>query len=137
MLDESNLPRHLWGHAVLTATFLINRSPCSSIQDKIPAVVMKKEVDLQKIKIFGSKAWVHIMPKQDKLSSRAFPARMVGYAVNGYRLWNPKTISLIVSRDVRFDETNIRYTEKKEPQYETKEILDILFKKNQIARMEN
>lgn len=27
ILDESNLPRYLWGHAVITATYLLNRSP--------------------------------------------------------------------------------------------------------------
>ncbi|KAJ8969866.1 hypothetical protein NQ314_001550 [Rhamnusium bicolor] len=33
--------------------------------------------------------------------------RMVGYRTNGYRLWNPATDEIIVSRDVRFDETDI------------------------------
>lgn len=35
--------------------------------------------------------------------------RMIGYANNGYKLWNPKTDEIIVSRDVRFDENNTRY----------------------------
>lgn len=109
MLDESNLPRHLWGQAILTATFLINRSPCSSISYKVPARIRNKEFKFNKIKIFGCKAWAHIMPRQDKLSNRAIPARMVGYSMNGYTLWNPETDEIFVSRDVRFDETNIKY----------------------------
>lgn len=34
---------------------------------------------------------------------------MVGYSTNGYRLWYPNTNSIVVSRNIVFDEdTNIR-----------------------------
>lgn len=128
MLDESCLPRYLWGNAVLTATYLINRSPCSAINNRVPAKVMNREFNLEKIKVFGCKAWVHIMPRQDKLSSRATQARMIGYAANGYKLWDPMTDEVIISRDVRFDETDIKYEEKlniQEPKrYIVEEIID-------------
>ncbi|CAH2096632.1 unnamed protein product [Euphydryas editha] len=39
--------------------------------------------------------------------------RFVGYQNIGYRLWNPETNKIIVSRDVRFDETQIQYKEQK------------------------
>lgn len=109
MMNESNLPPHLWGQAVLTATYLINRSPSSSIDNKIPAKIKNAEFNLKKIKTFGCMAWVNVMPRGDKLSSRAIPARMVGYNINGYTLWDPNTDKIIVSRDVRFDESKISY----------------------------
>lgn len=34
---------------------------------------------------------------------------MVGYASNGYRLWNPKTNEIILSRDTTFDENNFKF----------------------------
>lgn len=66
---------------------------------------------MSKLKVFGSKAWVHILPKQDKFSERAEEMRFVGYSTNGYRLWDPETNEIKISRDVRFNETHIKYTE--------------------------
>lgn len=108
-MDESNLPRHLWGEAVLTATLLINRCPSKAINFGIPAEIFGKEMMLEKLKIFGSKGWMVVMPKRDKFDKRAIPVRMVGYAKTGYKVWDPVTDSVIVTRDVRFDETDIRF----------------------------
>lgn len=39
---------------------------------------------------------------------------MIGYAQNWYRLWNPRTEKIIIPRDVKFDETKIKYEAKNE-----------------------
>lgn len=109
MLDESNLPRHLWGQAILTATFLINRSPTAALRFKIPAIEFGTEFDLNKIKVFGCKAWATIIPRGDKFDNRAITVRMVGYAKNGYKVWNPETDEVFITRDVKFQESNIKY----------------------------
>ncbi|KAI8435899.1 hypothetical protein MSG28_004091 [Choristoneura fumiferana] len=49
------------------------------------------------------------MPRGDKLEKRAKEMRMIGYASNGYRLWDPKADLILISRDVRFDENDFVY----------------------------
>lgn len=44
------------------------------------------------------------LPKASKLEPRALEMRVVGYAGAGYRLWNTENNSIIISRDVTFDE---------------------------------
>lgn len=48
---------------------------------------------------------------------------MVGYGNNGYRLWNPNTKEIIKSRDVRFDESQIKYNERKQSKYKSTEYM--------------
>lgn len=109
ILDQSNLPRYLWGEAVLTATYLINRCPSKSINNRVPAKIFGKEMNLQNLRIFGAKGWMVIIPKRDKFDERAIPVRMLGYAKTGYKVWDPRTDTVVVTRDVRFDENDIKY----------------------------
>lgn len=37
--------------------------------------------------------------------------RFMGYQQNGYRLWDSENNKIVVSRDVRFDENQIKYSE--------------------------
>lgn len=116
ILDESKLPRHLWGEAVLTATFLINRCPSKSINNQVPAKIFGRDSWMNKLRVFGCKGWAVIPPTGDKLDNRATPVRMVGYAKTGYKLWDPIKDRVITSRDVRFDETDTKYEKYKEVQ---------------------
>ncbi|KAL4711534.1 hypothetical protein ACJJTC_000550, partial [Scirpophaga incertulas] len=61
----------------------------------------------------GRQVWVHILPKQDKLEKRARTMIFTGYAPNGYRVWNPETNQITISRDIRFDESQYTYSEEK------------------------
>lgn len=147
ILNESELPRHLWGQAVLTATYLLNRCPSKSINFEIPAKIFDREFILTKLRVFGCKAWAIILPRRDKFSERAISGRMVGYAKNGYKIWDPKTDTVIVSRDVRFDETNNKYQDDTETtcegnyyydqRYETKEEYDTKVKQDNEKDTEN
>lgn len=55
-MSESKFPKHLWGQAVLKATFLINRSTSKVIFNDIPAMRFERDMKLDNIKIFGCKA---------------------------------------------------------------------------------
>jgi len=46
--------------------------------------------------------------KKDKRSEKFY---FVGYAPNGYRLWNPEKRKIIISRDVKFEETSRKRNE--------------------------
>ncbi|BES91785.1 Hypothetical protein2 [Nesidiocoris tenuis] len=107
MFSDTNLPRHLWGEAIRTAAYQLNRTPSSANGGKLPALLYHGKVDLSRLKVFGSKAWAHILPRSaDKFDPRARPVRMVGYNENGYRLYDPETNSIVVSRDVIFNEND-------------------------------
>lgn len=111
ILNEANLPKHLWGESILCSTYLINRSPSQAINYEIPAKRFHRSLDLRKLKIFGSKCWMVNLPRGNKFDKRAKEMRMVGYARTGYRLWDPETDTVVEARDVRFDETDIRLCE--------------------------
>lgn len=52
ILDESGPLRYLWGHAVLTSTYLINRSPGSALNYKILRIQYGKNIDLDRLRVF-------------------------------------------------------------------------------------
>lgn len=58
-------------------------------------------MNVSQLRVFGTKAWVVILPRNPKLVERAQETRMVGYAKNGYRLCNWITDDIMISRDVK------------------------------------
>lgn len=72
----------------MTATYLINRSPCVPLNGKIlEAEWSSKEVSLSHLRVFGCAALIH--QKYDKLSPRSAKCVFLGYpeGLKGYRLW--------------------------------------------------
>lgn len=82
MMLNSNTSKSFWSEAVLAAVYLINRSPTSALQDKVPAELWYgKRPDLRKLRIFGSIAYLHI-PKEivgGKFESRSKKCHVIGY----------------------------------------------------------
>ena len=111
MFVDTNLPKYLWGEAVRCAVYQINRCPTRALMGKIPADIYLKKIDYKKLKVFGSKVWVYSLPKGDKLEPRSKVMRMVGYSGPGYRMWDPETDKIIISRDTIFDETDYKFYE--------------------------
>ena len=57
MLIEANLPKYLWGEALRTATYLINRTSIVALTGKTPYEVWYgHKPDASKLRVFGSKA---------------------------------------------------------------------------------
>ena len=108
MLRMANLPKSLWGEAVVTACYLINRSPLVPLDFNIlERIWIGKDVSYSHLKVFGCKAFVHVPKEQrSKLNSKSTPCIFVGYgdAKFGYKLWDPKEKKMIKSRDVVFHE---------------------------------
>ena len=116
MLLETNLPKYLWGEAVRNAVYQINRSPTRALDGETPAMKQFGKQDLNKLRVFGAKAWMLKLPKQSKLEPRAVAMRMIGYTGEGYRLWDSKTNNIEISRDVTFDENDYKYSDIIEPE---------------------
>lgn len=79
LMLESNLPKNLWGEAVRCAMYQINRCPCAAINFRTPAEIFYGKNDLSRLKVFGSKVWMVVMPRLSKFEKRAKDMRFVGY----------------------------------------------------------
>ena len=68
-----------------------------------------KKPDLSHIRVLGARAWVHIpKEKRKKLDERSWQGIHVGYeGTNQYRIYNPCTGKVHVTRDVTIDERNL------------------------------
>ncbi|KAG8497017.1 hypothetical protein CXB51_008247 [Gossypium anomalum] len=107
-----NVPKYLWGEAVLTACHLINRMPSKVLNFQTPLNTLLKSFPLFRVpnlpaKIFGCKVFVHNhQPNQSKLDPRAHTCIFIGYSPTqkGYKCYSPTLRRMFVSRDVTFFE---------------------------------
>ncbi|KAG8473238.1 hypothetical protein CXB51_035235 [Gossypium anomalum] len=111
LLFESKLPSKFWAEAANTSVYLLNRLPTTAVKDKTPFEVWH---DLKPIvshlKVFGCVCYTLIpTEKRTKLERRAAPRIFVGYSSTnkGYRVYDPPTKKILVSRDVRFNKGKI------------------------------
>jgi len=102
LIFDSNLPKTMWGEAILTSAYLLNRSPTVTINTTPAEKWYGKTPDLSKLQIFGSICYAKILGPKKKLDSRTKEAIFVGYSLNSYRLWDPINKKIFVSRDVVF-----------------------------------
>lgn len=109
MLNCTDLGKEFWGHAVLTAAYLLNRSPSRAINFKVPAEIWYGKWDLKKIRVFGCKCFYKRlnMPKGSKVEDRSKEARFIGYVDNGWRLWDMEERKEVVARNIVFIEKPI------------------------------
>lgn len=107
LLYESKLPEEFWGDAVLTATYLTNRSATVSLKSETPYEMwFGEKPNLSNLKVFGCKAFCHV-PKEKRRGKLAFHGEQfifVGYGFNAYRLYDVRKKSVVMGRSVIFDE---------------------------------
>jgi len=108
MLWEKKLTNNYWAEVVSTTVYVLNRSPTSSLQDKIPQEAWDgNKVNVSHFRIFGSIDFSHVLEKlRKKLDDRSEKCIFVGYSEQSkaYRLYNPISKKFIISRDVKFFE---------------------------------
>ncbi|CAN0071549.1 unnamed protein product, partial [Sphacelaria rigidula] len=103
LLNESNLPKFLWGEIAATAVFLINRLPHTSIDGDTPFFRMfLKQPKLSSLRTFGSRAFVHRERHHSKLEEKAWEEVLVGYDSDSlsYRIYNRYSEKISSSRNV-------------------------------------
>jgi len=110
MIHTAGLEKKFWAEALQTAVHIRNRVTSRSLPPgKTPYHLwMNKVPDLSYLRIFGSDCFYTISKqKVKKLDPRATKAIFMGYSSQskGYKLWDPETQKMIVSRDVTFRET--------------------------------
>ena len=106
-----HVPKYLWGDAVLTTSYLINRMPTRILKYITPLDYFKRTFPTCRInsdlplKVFECTVFVHIPNNfRSKLDPRAEKCVFIGYALNkkGYKCYNPHTKKIFVSIDVTF-----------------------------------
>ncbi|KAL4562118.1 hypothetical protein LXL04_034312 [Taraxacum kok-saghyz] len=114
LMFTMHVPKYLWGDAVLTATYLINRLPSRTLQFQTPLNVLQNSTPYLSggnslpLKTFGCQAFVHIHGhNRSKLEPRAIKTVFVGYSSTqkGYRCFCPTTKKTYISCDVTFFES--------------------------------
>lgn len=108
LLQESGLGKEFWNEAIQCATYILNRCPTRE-NTMIPAEKWyKKKADFSKLRTFGCLAYLHIPDqKRKKMDAKSRRCIMVGYAPQGYRLWDLEAEEIVIGRDVRFDENQL------------------------------
>lgn len=108
MLHHRSLPLELWGEAVNTVSYILNRVSSRTLHGATPFTKWYVEPpDVSYFQEFGSMCYGHI-PKQiqQKLDNKARECLFVGYytTAKAYRLWCLSKHKIITTRDVIFDE---------------------------------
>ena len=92
----------------LRAVYLINRSPSSAIDFKIPEELWSGfKPSLSHLRRFGCSAYVHSV--KSKTSTRATKGYFIGYpqGTTGFRVWMPEERICVVSINVIFHEEEV------------------------------
>lgn len=119
LMFHMNVPKYLWGDAILTSCYLINRMPTRVLNYETPLQTLKKTfpntrlINNLHLKLFGCTVFVHVPSHlRSKFDPRAEKCIFLGYSPNkkGYKCFNPVTKKFHVSMDVQFLETVPFYT---------------------------
>ena len=107
LLCGMHVPKHFWDMAVLTATYLLNRTPSRILLGKAPLHLLQPGCTLFPIlpRVFGCTCFVqNRSPSRTKLDDKAFRCVFLGYSFmsKGYRCYDPLTRHMHNSFDVTF-----------------------------------
>ena len=107
MLKEKELPLELWGEAVSTCVYVLNRSSTKGVKGKTPYEKWnKRKPNVSHLRVFGSVVFVKTTGRLSKLEDRSKCMVFLGYEAGSkaYRCLDPVTFKIHISRDVIFDE---------------------------------
>jgi hypothetical protein len=106
LLKEKSLSNIFWAEAVACSVYLLNRSPTTSLKMNVPQEAWSgTKLNVAHLRTFGCIAYAHIPSElRKKLDDKSEKCIFTGYSETSkaYRLYNPITKKLILSRDVKF-----------------------------------
>ncbi|CAN1319888.1 Retrovirus-related Pol polyprotein from transposon TNT 1-94 [Linum perenne] len=118
LMFSKNVPKYLWGDAVLTAAYLINRLPSKVLNFQTPIQVFKTCFPHQRLlnelplKVFGCTVFV-LLPQQSrtKIEPRSRKCIFLGYAAQqkGYKCLDPQNNRIFITVNTVFWEAQPFY----------------------------
>ncbi|KAI5382896.1 hypothetical protein KIW84_070348 [Lathyrus oleraceus] len=106
---QANLPLHFWGNFILTATYLINRTPTVANKSLTPyEFLFKKAPQYDHLHNFGCLCYMKNVSKPlDKFDPRPDKSLFLGYpqGQKGWKFYNLQTHTFHISRDIFYDNT--------------------------------
>ncbi|KAJ6855707.1 Integrase catalytic domain-containing protein [Populus alba x Populus x berolinensis] len=108
MLSEKNIPKTFWPEAVNWTVHVLNRSPTLAVRNQTPEEAWSGiKPSVVYFRVFGCISHVHVPgSKRAKLDDKSLACVLLGVSEGSkaYRLYDPASQKIIVSRDVVFEE---------------------------------
>ena len=108
LLNKGEVPKEFWPEAVVWSVHILNRSPTFSVRDMTPQEAWSgRKPAVDHFRIFGCIAYAHVPDeKRKKLEDKSLKCVFLGVSETSkaYKLYDPLTKKVVVSRDVIFDE---------------------------------
>jgi len=107
LLKQRGMPAVFWGEAVVTAVYILNRSPTKALNGRTPYEAWHgRKPAVSHLRVFGCLAFTKELGHIGKLDDRSTPGVFIGYAEGSkaYRILDPGTQRVRTARDVVFDE---------------------------------
>jgi hypothetical protein len=105
MINHSSLPESLWGEALKTAVYLLNRVPSKAVTKTPYELWVGKKPIIKHLHIWGCPAEARpYRPHENKLDSRTISCYFVCYVERsrGYKFFDPSTKSFFETGNARF-----------------------------------
>ena len=107
LLKQRGMPATFWGEAVVTAVYILNRSPTKALDGRTPYEAWHgRKPAVSHLRVFGCLAFAKELGHIGKLDDRGTPGVFIGYAEGSkaYRILEPGTQRVRTARDVVFNE---------------------------------
>nr|GEY93855.1 zinc finger, CCHC-type [Tanacetum cinerariifolium] len=108
MMKATNMPQNFWAEAVRHAIYILNSVPTKALEDITPyEAIKRRKPNLENLRVFGCIAYAKVLSQRlTELDDRSIRMVYLGneQGSKAYRLFDPTTQKICVSRDVKFKE---------------------------------
>lgn len=108
MLSEKKIPKTFWPEAVNWTIHVLNRSPTLAVRNMTPEEAWSgSKPSVEHFRVWGCLSHVHVSDsKRIKLDAKSLKCILLGISEESkaYRLFDPVSQKIVVSRDVIFEE---------------------------------
>jgi hypothetical protein len=107
LLKQRGMPTVFWGEAVVTAVYIVSRSPTKTLNDRTPYEAWHgRKPAVSHLRVLGCLTFTKELGHIGKLDDRSTPGVFIGYVEGSkaYHILDPGTQRVRTTRDVVFDE---------------------------------